>query len=84
MVESPSLDEGIPILIEPTVSSGFGFAFEGLFAVFDGHGGAAAARACAERVPTEIREESFGFGERISFSMASGGLGGLDVIFNGP
>eukprot|EP00913_Durusdinium_trenchii_P027967 g26222.t2 len=28
-----------------------------LFAVFDGHGGAAAARACAERIPTEIREE---------------------------
>jgi len=30
---------------------------ECLFAVFDGHGGAAAARACAERFPTEIREE---------------------------
>ena len=29
---------------------------ECLFAVFDGHGGAAAARACAERFPTEIRE----------------------------
>ncbi|OLP86525.1 Protein phosphatase 1A [Symbiodinium microadriaticum] len=28
-----------------------------LFAVFDGHGGISAARACAERIPTEIREE---------------------------
>ena len=27
-----------------------------LFAVFDGHGGISAARACAERIPTEIRE----------------------------
>lgn len=29
---------------------------ECLFAVFDGHGGASAAKACAERFPTEIRE----------------------------
>eukprot|EP00438_Fugacium_kawagutii_P006317 Skav230349 [mRNA] locus=scaffold1251:20431:45400:- [translate_table: standard] len=29
---------------------------ECLFAVFDGHGGQSAAKACAERFPTEIRE----------------------------
>ncbi|CAJ1340871.1 unnamed protein product [Effrenium voratum] len=67
MVSGPSLPQA-----EPQKE-----ALDCLFAVFDGHGGAAAARACAERVPTEIREESFGFGERISFSMASGGLGSV-------
>ena len=30
---------------------------DSLFAVFDGHRGISAARACAERIPTEIRED---------------------------
>ncbi|CAJ1422036.1 unnamed protein product [Effrenium voratum] len=47
MVSGPSLPQA-----EPQKE-----ALDCLFAVFDGHGGAAAARACAERVPTEIREE---------------------------
>lgn len=49
MVSGPSLPEKVSDHSERCP--------ECLFAVFDGHGGASAARACAERFPTEIREE---------------------------
>ena len=45
LVSGPSL----PAVEKPTCT-------DCLFAVFDGHGGVSAARACAERIPTEIRE----------------------------
>ncbi|CAK8989775.1 unnamed protein product [Durusdinium trenchii] len=57
----PGLFDDLPELVSgpslPAVEKPEDLRCDCLFAVFDGHGGAAAARACAERIPTEIREE---------------------------